>query len=96
MDMSKRESVVLASRTLSVLLMVWVFADMSYLPERWIEYVHYLRPESASEQVTYLRRYHLAMLVCSGVRILGFSILARWLYKAGGEVVELLLPSSQE
>jgi hypothetical protein len=92
--MSRKDAVVLASRTLAVLLTVWALTDVSYLPERVHSFIHYFNqevPPSISTQ--YLRHYYLIELGFLVTRIVGYALVAKWLYKGGPEVEELLLPS---
>lgn len=93
--MSREDFVVLASRTLAVLLMVWALTDVSYLPGSVHTFVHYANVELSSSSATqYYRRSDLISLSFLVVRIIGFSLLSRWLFKGGPEVAELLLPTT--
>ncbi len=96
--MSRRDAVVLASRTLALLLAMWALNEVSYLPETLHSFLRYINQEPASSTgLQYLRHYHLIRLGFLVTRIVGFSLMARWLYKGGPEVEELLLqPSPQE
>jgi len=95
--MSKKDAVVLASRALAVLLTVWALTDVSYLPENLHSFLHYLNHESASSTgAEYLRHYYLIRLGFLVARIVGFSLMAAWLYKGGFEIEELLLPAEVE
>jgi hypothetical protein len=92
--MSKADSVVLASRTLALLLVVWALADLSHLPGTVYTFVHYANVELSSPLATqYYRHSDLIALSFLFTRIIGFSLLARWLFKGGPEVAELLLPN---
>jgi hypothetical protein len=46
--MSGKDAIVLASRTLAVLLTVWALTDATYLPERLHSFLHSLNHEPAS------------------------------------------------
>jgi hypothetical protein len=95
--MSRKDGVVLASRTLAVLLIVWALTDVSYLPGSLHSFLHYIGQEtSSSPGVQYLRHYHLIALGFLVIRIVGYSLVAMWLYKGGPEIEELLLPGSEE
>jgi hypothetical protein len=92
--MSRKDAVVLASRTLAVLLTVWALTDVSYLPERVHSFIHYFNQEVPPSIATqYLRHYYLIELGFLVTRIVGYALVAKWLYKVGPEVEELLLPS---
>lgn len=92
--MSREEAVVVASRTLAVLLMVWALTDVSYLPGYVYAFLHYWNVELPSPTATqYYRHSELISLGFLVVRIIGYATLARWLFNGGAEVAELLLPS---
>ncbi len=95
--MSRKEAVMLASRTLAVLLTVSTMTEESYLPEHVHSFLHYLNQEStASTAIEYLRHYYLIRLGFLVIRIVGYSLMAMWLYKGGPEIEELLLPEPDE
>ena len=95
--MSRKDAIMLASRTLAVLLTVWALSDISYLPERVNSFVHYLNREPASSSsIGYWRHYYLIGLGFLVTRIVGYSLMARWLYKGGREVEELFLPAAAQ
>jgi|HubBroStandDraft_1064217.scaffolds.fasta_scaffold00004_102 hypothetical protein len=87
----KKDAVVLASRALAVLFVVWALGEASYLPERLHSFLHYMDegPGPASF-IDYRRHYYLIALGFLAVRAVGYSLMARWLYKGGPEVEELL------
>jgi hypothetical protein len=89
--MSRKDAVVLASRALALLFAVWALGEASYLPERLHSFLHYINQEpGSSTAIQYLRHYYLITLGFLVTRIVGFSLMARWLYKGGPEVEELL------
>ena len=93
--MSRKDAVVVAGRTLALLLTVWALTDVSYLPERLHSFLYYLHQQSTSSTSThYWRHYYLIALGFLVVRIVGYSLIARWLFKGGHEVEELLLPAA--
>jgi len=95
--MSRKDAVLLASRTLALLLTVWALSDVSYLPERLHSFLRYANQELAgSATLQYWRHYYLIALGFLIVRIVGFSLMARWLYKCGPDVEELLLSAERE
>jgi hypothetical protein len=95
--MSRKDAVTLASRTLAILLTVWALTDVSYLPERVHSFLHYLNhPPASSTAIEYGRHYYLFQLGFLVTRVVGYSLLARWLYKGGPEIEELLLPEPEE
>jgi hypothetical protein len=95
--MSRKDAVSLASRTLATLMIVWALTDVSYLPENLHSFLHYLNHEGAfSTGIEYQRHYYLVRLGFLVARIIGFSLMARWLYRGGPEIEELLLPEPEQ
>ena len=95
--MSRREAILLASRTLAILLTVWALTDVSYLPGSVYAFRHYSSIELTSPNATlYYRHSNLISLSFLITRIIGISLMARWLYKGGPDIEELLLPGSSE
>jgi hypothetical protein len=94
--MSKKDAVVLAGRTLATLLIVWALTEVSHLPGTLQSYLHYVNHELSSPSVEYMRHYYLIILGFTVTRIVGFSLMARWLYRGGREIEELLLPAEPE
>jgi len=95
--MSREDAVALASRTLAVLLMVWALTEVSHLPATVYGFIHYANVELSSPSATlYYRHANLISLSFLVVRVIGYALLARWLFKVGAEVQELLLPSDSE
>lgn len=91
--MSKKDGVVIASRALSVFLVVWALTEISYLPEYLHSYRYYPNAVSGSiGYVQYMQHYHLLRICFLITRTVGYSLMARWLYKAGPEVEEVFLP----
>jgi hypothetical protein len=94
---SRNDAVVLASRTLAVLLTVSALTDVSYLPEHLHSFLHYLNHEGASSTaLEYQRHYYLIRLGFLITRIIGYSLMARWLYKGGPEIEELFRPKPEQ
>jgi hypothetical protein len=95
--MSRKEAVLLASRTLATLLMVWALTEVSHLPGTVQSLLHYVNSEaSSSPGVQYMRHSYLISLGFILTRVIGYSLMAMWLYKGGPEIEELLLPSESE
>ena len=96
--MSREDAIVLASRALGVLLLVTALEALTYLPGSVYTLIHYAQVELVSPSATqYYRHSNLISLSFLVVRIIGLSLMSRWLLKGGPEVIEWLLPlSSQE
>ncbi|HET9407684.1 MAG TPA: hypothetical protein VFO39_10640 [Candidatus Sulfotelmatobacter sp.] len=92
--MSKSDAAVLASRTLAVLITVWVLVDISYLPERVYSLLRYTNQGLAfSSSAEHWKHYYIIAVGFLLTRVVGLSLLARWLYRGGPEVENLLLPT---
>ena len=96
--MSRRDAVVVASRALSVLLTVWALTEVSYLPEFLHSLLHYSDQglQASASYLQYMHRYYLLRVGFLVTRIVGYFLMARWLYKAGPEIEELLLPFAHD
>ena len=98
--MSRKDALLLASRALAVLLTLWALAEVSYLPEFAHSFLHYLRYERTASTnmgyVDYMRHYYLIRLAFLVTRIIGYSFMARWLYKGGPDIEDLLLPAAPD
>jgi hypothetical protein len=89
--MSRKDAVVLASRTLALLLTVWALSEASGLPGSLYSFLHYINQEPGSSTATqYWLHYHLITLGFLVTRIVGFSLMARWLYQGGPDVEQLV------
>ena len=94
---SRKDAVTLAGRTLATLLIVWALTEVSYFPGTLHSLLTCVNNERASSPgVEYLLHSHLISLGFLVTRIVGYSLMARWLYKGGPEIEELLLPEPEE
>jgi hypothetical protein len=92
--MSRKDAVILASRTLAVLFTVWALSEVSYLPERLHSFLRYSNQDAApSIAIQHWRHYYVIALGFLVTRIVGFLLMARWLYRGGPDIDELLLPA---
>jgi hypothetical protein len=90
---SRKDAVVLASRALALLFIVWALGEASRLPEYLHSFLHYVDENPVPTTfIEYRRHFYLIALGFLVIRVVGFSLLARWLYKGGPEVEELFLP----
>jgi hypothetical protein len=95
--MSRKDAILIASRTLSVFFTVWALTEISYLPEFLHSYLRYNGEGIAqTEYVHYMHHYHLLRLGFLITRIIGYALLARWLYKGGRGVEEVLFPAHSD
>jgi hypothetical protein len=89
--MSRKDALVLASRTLALLLVIWALTEASYLPESVHSFLRYMNQEpGSSTSIQYWRHYYLIRLGFVVTRMVGFSLMARWLYQGGPDVEQLL------
>jgi hypothetical protein len=86
----------LASRTLAVLLTVSALAELSSLPAYLDSFLYYLNREPFSSSTEHFRHYYLISVGFAVTKIIGFSWMARWLYKGGPDIEQLLLPSEEQ
>lgn len=93
--MTRKEGILLFSRTLVVYLILWALTDFSYVPQVVFSFVHWSR-QTASSGSAYYRRLDLISLILHATRIVGFFILARWFHKCGPAVESLLLPNQSQ
>jgi hypothetical protein len=95
--MSRKDAIVIASRALSVFLTVWALTEISYLPEFLHSYLRYTSEGIVqTEYVHYMHHYHLLRLGFLITRIVGYALMARWLYKGGQGVEALLFPAQSD
>ncbi|MGA8502722.1 MAG: hypothetical protein WB683_14310 [Candidatus Sulfotelmatobacter sp.] len=93
--MSRKDAVVLASRALALLFIVWALGEASRLPEYLHSFLHYVDENPVpSTFIEYRRHFYLIALGFLVIRIVGFSLLATWLYRGGPEVEELFSPAA--
>jgi hypothetical protein len=89
--MSKKDAVVLAGRTLALFLTMWALSEVSYLPEFLHSFLRYMSQDPrSSDAIQYWRHYYVIRLAFLVTGIIGFSLMARWLYQGGPEVEALL------
>ena len=89
---SRRDAVVIGSRLLAVLLTVWAFGEISSLPTTVYAFLRYAQQGGASSGNPYWHHHYLMSLGFLITRIVGFSLMAAWLFRCGPDIEELLLP----
>jgi hypothetical protein len=89
--MSRKDALLLASRGLALLFTIAALVEVSYLPEFLTSLLHY-----KDSLGSYWRTYYIFRTGFLFVRIVGYSLAAKWLFKGGPEVDELLIPASQD
>lgn len=95
-NMSRNEAVTLGARLLALLLTIWALSDLLYVPTEAYSVLHHSYQGSVlsiSQVSEYWHHYYAMVLGFTFVRVIGFGLTARWLYRGGQEVVEFLLPT---
>lgn len=92
--MSRRDAVVLCSRVLAVLSTIWVLSEVTYLPTSVYSLLHYAEGSSTSS-AQYWRHHYVMPLGFLITRIVGYSMMALWLFRCGPDIEELLLPEDR-
>jgi len=87
--MSKKELVLLASRAFALLLIVWAASDVTYLPERLFEFLHYVTRRSVLQQHDYLSSYYLLATALIVLRIIALFVAAAAFWKCGPRIEAL-------
>ena len=93
--MSREDAVLLASRSLAVLFMIWALTDVSFLPGRLYTFLYYVNRDAASAYSDHMKHYELVELGFLITRIVGYSLFSMLLFKSGPDIRQLLLPSHQ-
>jgi hypothetical protein len=90
--MSRKEMVLLASRTFALLLTSWVFVELSYLPERISTLWHHMTLQSVMATSDYAGRYYALLIAMNVLRILVLSLGAILFWRCGPRIEALLAP----
>lgn len=94
--MSRNEGMVLGARLLALLLTVWALSDLLSVPTETYSLLYHSSQGSVlsiSQANEYWHHYYAMVLGFTIVRVVGFALAARWLYRGGREVAEFLLPA---
>jgi len=94
--MSKKELVLLASRAFALLLIVWAASDVTYLPERLFEFLHYVTRRSVLQQHDYLSSYYLLVTFLNVLRTVVFFVAATAFWKCGPRIEALFQKTQHE
>jgi len=90
---TRREGVILGSRILAILMLVNAFVGLSTLPEAVYSFRHYADGIASTSGSEYLRHHYLMILGFLITRIIGYSLMASWLFRCGPDIEEWLLPA---
>jgi hypothetical protein len=94
--MSTRQAVLLASRTLALLMVILALTELSYVPSSLHSFLRYAQQGVVTSSSEYWRHQYLMQLGFLITRIVGFSLTSIWLFKGGAEIHQLLLPDEDE
>jgi len=92
--MSKKELLLVVSRTLSLWLVVWALVETTYLPERLFSLFHHVGDHSVLYHEDYWTSYYLIITVFLVLRIIALFIAALAFWKCGPRVQTLFLAQS--
>ena len=90
-----REDMVVASRSLALLMAVWTLVDLTYLPVRIFELLHHERHQSVIGRPDYWASYYSLAIACQVIRILLMALAGVWFWK-GGPVPQTLFAGTIE
>ncbi len=90
--LSRRDAIVLGSRLLAVLLSIWALSEVAALPASVHSFLRYADQGIGSAAAQYWRHHYLISLGFLITRIVGFVLMASWLFRCGPDIEELLLP----
>jgi hypothetical protein len=90
---SRREAVVLGSRLLAILLSVWALSALSSVPETAYAFIRYAEGPMTNGASEYWKHHYLMVLGFEITRVIGYSLMAAWLFRSGPDIEELLLPA---
>jgi hypothetical protein len=92
-NMSKREIVVLVSRALSIIQIVTVLLEVTYLPQELLGLFHHIFPLQTPVFGDYLSRSYMEAVLALIARIAICSFAAVLLWKCGPDIERFLTPS---
>jgi len=81
--MSREEGIQLASRALALLMIIWAFVDLTYLPGSLLYLVHQLRVRSVLLPQNYAVASAMTSTINHGLRLVGLSVAAVWFWNCG-------------
>jgi len=94
--MSRKELVLIISRTFALFLFTWAFAELSYLPERLFSLIHHIGQGSVLAKYDYWSSYYVVVTSFLVVRILAFLLAAGSFWRCGPRVQALFSPKDDE
>ena len=90
--MSRKEAVLLITRTLSVYLVIWALTDLTYIPQNLFALADHASLTAIVSE-NYLRNYDLIYRAFLFIRIVALFAAANWFYSCGTKVEHFFFPS---
>jgi hypothetical protein len=81
--MSREEGIQLASRALAMLMIIWAFVELTYLPGSLLYLVHQLRVHSVLLPQDYAVTSAVTSTIAHGLRLVALSVAALWFWNCG-------------
>lgn len=94
--MSKRQTVLVASRVLAVLFLSTALSDLTYVPERLFSLFHYSGQSSVMLGENFTTRYYDIMIAFLLLRMLAYFSAAILFWRCGPRVVSLFSPQENQ
>jgi len=93
--MSRKAFVPLASRALSLNLVIWAVAGLVYVPAHFFSALHYRNMGVRTPRVEYLYILDLILILSHLVLSVGLFIASVWVYRCGPSIEGFLSPSEE-
>jgi hypothetical protein len=93
--MSNKELVQIASRALSLNLVVWSAANLAFIPSEAFSFFHYFRMQDRTSGQDYLLEYDALLVVCRLILCIGLFVASIWIYRCGPDIYRFLAPSEE-
>ena len=90
--MSRKEFVLLVSRTFALFLTTWALVEATYLPHTLYSLFHHLSVRSALATYDYWSRYYSILAVCGVFRMITMFLVAALFWRCGPWVQALFSP----
>jgi hypothetical protein len=94
-QMTKKELIQLASRALSLNLVIWSVASIVYVPSPLFAMLHYRNMASRTASQDYFYTYDFITLFTRLLLAAGLFMAAVWFYRCGPTIENFLSPSEE-
>ena len=89
--MSRKEAVLLITRTISVYLLIWALTDLTYIPQNFFALADHASLTAIVSE-NYLRNYDLIYLAFRFIRIVALFAAANWFHSCGTKGEHFFFP----